>query len=58
MLDFLRSLNWTAVILTALICTTTLKLAERMKAIARIWLEGLRTIRDTEAMRNDWRVGK
>lgn len=58
MLDFLRCLNWTAVILTALICWTALRLAERMKAIARIWLEGLRTIRETEAMRNDWRVGK
>lgn len=58
MLDFLRSLNWTAVILTALICWTALRLAERMKAIARIWLEGLRTIRETEAMRNDWRVGR
>jgi len=56
MLDFLKSLNWTAVIITVLVCSTSLRLAERMKSIARIWLEGLRTIRDTEAMHRDFGI--
>lgn len=56
MLDFLRSLNWTAVIITVLVCSTSLRLAERMKSIARIWLEGIRTEKEIEAIRHSgWR---
>ena len=47
-------MNWTAVIVTFLICGTALALADRMKGIARIWLEGVRMIRDTEAMRHGY----
>ena len=48
-------MNWTAVIVTFLICGTALALADRMKGIARIWLEGIRMVRDTEAMRHGYR---
>ena len=44
-------MNWTAVIVTFLICGTALTIADKMRSIARIWLEGVRIIRDTEAMR-------
>lgn len=43
-------MNWTAVIITVLVCSTALALADRMKVIAKIWLEGLKTMRDTQAM--------
>lgn len=47
-------MNWTAVIVTFLICATAMTLADKMKSIAKIWLEGIRTIRDTEAMRHGY----
>ena len=47
-------MNWTAVIVTFLICATALALADRMRGLAKIWLNGLRLIRDTEAMRHGY----
>ena len=47
-------MNWTAVIVTFMICGTALVLADRMRGIAKIWLDGLKTIRDTEAMRHGY----
>ena len=47
-------MNWTAVIVTFLICGTALGLADRMRGIARIWLEGLRTEWDIERMRHGY----
>lgn len=48
-------MNWTAVIITVLVCSTALALANRMKVIAKIWLEGLKTMRDTQAMIHGYR---
>ena len=44
-------MNWTAVIITLVACSTALAITDRMKTIAKIWLEGIRILRDTEAMR-------
>lgn len=48
MLEFLANLNWTALIMTVVICTTALRLAEHLRSLAKIWLEGLRTERDIQ----------
>lgn len=56
MMHFIASLDldWTAIIITALVCATSLKLADRFRFLAKVWLEGIRTERDIEAMRNGY----
>ena len=44
------TVNWTAVILTLVICCTLLEISKRLRGVARIWLEGLRVQRDITAM--------
>lgn len=48
-------MNWTALIMTFMICGTAMIITDRMKSIARTWLEGIRAIRDTEAMRHGYK---
>lgn len=43
MLEILAGLNYSAIIITALVCYTTIRGLESLRRIARIWLEGLRT---------------
>ncbi len=57
MLEFLASLNWTALIMTVVICTTALRLAEHLRSLAKIWLEGLRTERDIQAINHGYTNG-
>lgn len=44
MLDFLARLNWSAMIITAMICFTVLRSLDNLRRIARIWLEGIKAI--------------
>jgi hypothetical protein len=41
-MNFLAQLNWSAMIVTAMICCTALKALQHLRYIARIWLDGLR----------------
>lgn len=45
-------MNWTAVVVTFMICATAMVLSDKIKSIAKLWLEGLKTIRDTESIRH------
>lgn len=56
MLQFLASLNWTAMIITVLVCGTILKLTKHMRSIAQIWLEGIRTKKEIEALRHGYPI--
>lgn len=44
MIDFLARLNWSAMIITAMVCFTVLRSMEVLRRIVRIWLEGIKTI--------------
>lgn len=50
MLEILASLNYSAIIITTLVCFTTVRGLECLRSIARIWLEGLRTEREIQSM--------
>ena len=41
--QFIAAINWTAVLLTAIISYSVLQLAESIVKAARYWLEGLKT---------------
>ena len=41
--QFIAGINWTAVLLTAIISYTGLRLADSIVKAARYWLEGLKT---------------
>lgn len=43
MSEILGGLNYTAIIMTVMICGTTLKTMEHLRVLAKTWLEGLRT---------------
>lgn len=43
MIRIFADMNWTAVIVTTIVCITILKVADHIKYVARIWLEGLKT---------------
>lgn len=43
MSEILGGLNYTAIIMTVMICTTTLKTMEHLRVLSKTWLEGLRT---------------
>lgn len=47
-------MNWTPIIVTVLICGTVVSISDRIHAVARIWLEGLRTEWDIERMRHGY----
>ena len=46
MVRLFGTVNWTAVLLTLVICCTLLEISKRMRGVARIWLEGLKVQRD------------
>lgn len=51
MSELLSSLNWTALIMTALICYTINRTIDRLRPLAKLWLDGLKTEKEIEAMR-------
>ena len=57
MLEILTGLNYSAIIITTLVSFTTIRGLECLRSIARIWLEGLRTEREIEAMRHGCQPG-
>lgn len=50
MIQILSGLNYSAIIITTLICFTVIRSMEILRRIARIWLEGLKTERDIQSM--------
>lgn len=51
MMEFLAGLNWTAIIMTLAICYTVNRTVDRLRPLAKMWLEGLKINKETEAMR-------
>jgi hypothetical protein len=43
-------MNWTAVVVTALICGTITATIDKAKEIAKLWLESIKAQRDIHAM--------
>ena len=41
--QFIIGINWTAVLLTAIISYSVLRLAESIVKVARYWMEGMKT---------------
>ncbi len=54
MMEFLGNLNWTALIMTVLICYTINRTMDRLRPLAKVWLEGLKTEKEIEAMRHGY----
>ncbi len=55
MMEFLGGLNWTALIMTSLICHTVNRTMNRLRPLAKGWLEGLKTEKEIEAMCHGYR---
>ena len=61
MLSFLASLNWTAIIITALVCDTIAGAVERLYRMVRIWRDIVRITceaQKSEAMTQVYRGGR